>query len=66
MGPRLSKIDVTYIFCNAKIKRVDYLKSYKTEDANCLKMIIREKNEKLFEYEALLKKKNNKIEEQRK
>jgi len=59
-------MDVTCIFCDAKMKRVDYLNSHKTEDANCLKMIIREKNEQLFEYETLFKKKNTKINEQRK
>ena len=60
------QVDVTCIFCNAKMKRVDYLKFHKTEDANCLKMIITEKNEKLIEYETLFKKMKTKINEQRK
>ena len=50
------QVDVTCIFCDAKMKRVDYLKSHKTKDANCLKMILKDKNEKLIEYDNLLKK----------
>ena len=58
--------DLTCIFCDAIMKRVDYLKSHKTEDANCLKMIIKEKNKKLNEYDNLFGKMKTKLKEQRK
>jgi hypothetical protein len=48
------------------MKRVDYLKFHRTEDANCLKMILKDKNEKLIEYETLFKKMKTEIKEQRK
>lgn len=50
------QVDETCIFCDAKMKRVDYLKFHKIEDAYCLKMILKDKNEKLIEYDNLLKK----------
>jgi hypothetical protein len=60
------QVYVSCIFCDAEMKRVDYLKYHKAEDANCLKIILKDKNEKLIEYDNLLKKMKTKIREQRK
>ena len=46
---------VKCIFCNLEMKRIDYLNNHKTEDANCLKRLIKSQNNKLNEYEAEIK-----------
>ena len=50
-------------FCNLEMKMCDYLNKHKTDDANCLKKLIKEKNKKLNEYEAEIKRLKNLINE---
>lgn len=55
-------VEVKCNFCGISIKRVDYLNSHKSKDADCLKKLIKIKNDKLNEYEEefkRLKKLNN-------
>ena len=53
---------ISCIFCDQKMKRIDYVNSHKSKNANCLKLKIENYAKKLKDNESELKAKNDEIE----
>ena len=57
---------ISCIFCNQKMKRIDYIKNHKSTDASCLKNLMEKLTKKINDDEKNLKEKEDKIDELKK